>query len=560
MMMIDNNPQQKTELGELLKEKHNMEIQTEIQKKLESAGFKSLSEYQEVHDKFIERLVIEDECTVDVKGLTEVVQFKTMLDIATVKCMAGGTYHLWVHGLITPENHLSFATDNFLTAVKELQAIQQMPIEGLHIHLFGFKPVFQMVHPHYLNQLKSGKIGFTVDKMPNPKTTKLPVHLYDDANKDEKKNRMVAISLVYYMDRNNRVGIKKCIMDADESNFRPIPHGHKVCVASDLMPEDFDIMSLPAWKRNWMQDTKFTSGEHIIHSGKSAAAAWSMTYHFSSPASITHRFGQPNIAKKWITMKLKDFNKVGIVINVDGDDHCTVEGKVETPKRKEMGGAGTFAKMMALINEIIYCKMETCEDPAMMKKLGRLCLLNVDLYFPNMDCKKPNEMANVLFDEYGYPQAISSFCKQDIGANAKIMKVGLLLRLLHGDEHLANNLKLCKKHNMIIIEGAVHGDEKVTTTTTTMGDNMTMTMKTSVLHPRDPDEKWGETACNMGMSPVFDLVTFVDPTTGLRLPNKFYGALGLGSNMTVEELPDDMCVTKEMCWYAILDMLNSIVD
>ena len=139
------------------------------------------------------------------------------------------------------------------------------------------------------------------------------------------------------------------------------------------------------------------------------------------------------------------------------------------------------------------------------------------------------------------------------------MKAGLLLRLLHGDEHLAYNLKLCKKHNMNIVEGAVHGDEKVTTTTT-MGDDMMMTMKTSVLHPRDPDEKWGETACNMGMSPLFDLVTFVDPTTGLRLPNKFYGALGLGANMTVEDLPDDMRVTKEMCWYAILDMLHSIVD
>ena len=51
----------------LLKETHEMEIQKEMKKAMENAGFKSKVEFDMAMNQYMERLVIPDECMMDRK-------------------------------------------------------------------------------------------------------------------------------------------------------------------------------------------------------------------------------------------------------------------------------------------------------------------------------------------------------------------------------------------------------------------------------------------------------------------------------------------------------------
>ena len=164
----------------------------DFQTQAKMARVKVIAELKGLQDDVTETVVAPNESIIDATG--DGGDFKSIIGDTKVTMLAGNTPCLWADGLMDKNSLLDSRMSLFLGAIDELQNEDKLPVAGLRVSIYGTKTVFSGPHPSYIKDLRSGKIGFSSDRI--PKGTKLPVYAFNVDEMDERKNRMVEMTLI----------------------------------------------------------------------------------------------------------------------------------------------------------------------------------------------------------------------------------------------------------------------------------------------------------------------------------------------------------------------------
>jgi hypothetical protein len=373
-------------------------------------------------------------------------------------------HHIWIDGCLNPGKHTSSKVpilNNIEEVVQGLKREDLMPEEfSLHYRRTDkFSPLH--VHPFYLREVLNGKVEFPI----------MPFPMYKGGQP------MVEITVVYKGD--NLPSFYG--MAFELSNFHPVTGGV-------MLADEFGIEIDPKSWKNPLTTMHFNTMEQLIQ-GFKVAASCGKTYKLKTLEAITKSLNPKRIA---------DLKKT-FDIDASGEPSFELNDAIN-------------AKLMEI--------MQTESDPKKQKACGRLCTIDGELYFPQM-----NKTGNAL-----------------------IMAVSVLIRLYKEVPAVVELVDFCVRHNFLVHEAAMHdGNDD--------------------FHGGFKDMRWGERPCQPRFSHKFLCVLAKETAddafgkgtnaviAALRGCRKAKGFLGLDATND-----DPIIVNKETVAKVIMTMFTEIKE
>jgi len=373
--------------------------------------------------------------------------------------------HIWIDGCLNPGKHTSSKVpilDSIEEALQGLKRDDLMPEEfSLHYRRADkLSPLH--VHPFYLREVLDGKVEFTA---------LVPFPMYKGGQP------MVEITVVYKGD--NPPSFYG--MAFELSNFHPVPGGV-------VLAEEFGIAIDPkSWKCP-LATMRFNTMEKLIQ-GFKVAASCGKTYKLKTLEAIV---------KSLTPRRIADLKKT-FDIDASGEPSFELNDAINT-------------RLMEI--------MQTEDDPKKQKACGRLCTIDGELYFPQM-----NEKGNAL-----------------------IMAVSVLVRLYKQVPSVVDLIDFCVRRNILVHEAAMHdGNDD--------------------FHGGYKDMRWGDKPCQPRLTHKFLAVVAKETADD---------AFGKGSNAVIAALrgcrtakaflgldatnDDPIAINKETVATVIMTMFGAIKE
>ena len=452
-------------------------------------AYKSVDAYEAALKRVAEPFVLpmNKQIKIDAKDTTEEI-FGRLTALST-----DDNSNLWVLGAYRG------ATMDLETLGKLMMAVEPLGVP-ITLHLQGEKTVpAGIVHPRYLRLLEEEEPAKKRVKLDPSIATKFP---YYEANTPN----MVESVMVY---DNVAKTWKMMGMVFAPSNFTLLPAPIKIMDA-------FRLVYIDSFWKMLVVNARITSPEHLIQLLK-VAASLSPEYQLTDEAEC----------ELSLNARMAQLKELGFEFVLSAD------GKVNRGSVKWLNNAtpadnsfDTYREMNTFLCLELWERIRDGGEltPAMCKKIGNAVGFNAAKYFACMN---------------GEASVSSDYSK--MGNNARLMAVGMLLRLHGGDEELAKLLAFCNTHSIRVHELAVHGGV--------------------------PDVSWGAAPCYPRMSPVAHLTTgttpaydalgagfnaVLDAMRGLAAPQVFLGFL-LGNTL---ETPNDIRQGARGAFYRMLNVLD----
>ena len=421
--------------------------------------YKTVEAYEAALGEVMRRVDISDECqlVLEAKDTCETILIK-LRDLPTVS-----RHNTWVMGAVLEGKFVDLRAPLFeflMEAMKELVRVGDYPATAV-LHIRGFKPCEGVIHPEYLKAFLPSTSAEGVVKP--AKYSLAPAALEVWGGKFPYYgpcDNMPEMTLAFNgVDKDILLGA----MAFRFSNFHAL--------LSAIVFEEFD-MAYPGseWKTA-AATTRYLSGEQMVQALKAFASIskkHAITDEADALASLKSRLTK--LAELGYHLELVEEGPRGVLDDADGVTR-------------------QFPTALALdqfINRQIVERVRVCTDPKLLKKLGNAVGLKAS-YFGIMNGAIVDPFAPVW---------------SNVGNNARVMALNILMRMLRGDTKLIEFISLARKFRISIFELAVHGDGAY------------------------PDECWGVAACSARISPAAHLVR------GGRIFNCF----GNGVNAVIQAL------------------------